>query len=71
MDIFVGIFMTVVGGFVGVVVIGGILFLYFKNLWKVVLTLQGKTEFTFRTIIRAAGIFFPLLGIAMGFVKGA
>lgn len=71
MDIFVGIFMTVVGGLVAIVVCGALLLLYLKNAYKVLQTLQGKTGYSVLTAVRAVGIFIPLLGIVMGLVKGA
>lgn len=64
------IFFTIILYIVMATVICGLLMLYAKNAYKVLLTLQGKSVFSLITIVRAAGIFFPLLGIVMGFVNG-
>ena len=45
--------------------------LYVRNLYKVIQTLKGKSAISIRTVIRAIGVFFPILGIVMGLVKGA
>lgn len=70
MDIFVGVFMSIVGGLAAVVVAGAILLLYLKSLFKVIRALQGRSEFSPMTLVRVVGIFIPVLGVLMGFVKG-
>ena len=65
------IFFTIILYIAVAAVICGLLLLYVKNAHKVLLTLQGKSGFSLITIVRAAGIFFPLLGIVMGLIKGA
>ena len=56
---------------VGIIFGLGVVMLYARNLFKVIKTVQGDTQFSLRTILRVFGIFMPLLGVAMGFVNGS
>lgn len=42
-------------------------FLYFKNAYKLFKNVQ-QSKYSFLTIARGAGIFFPLLGVVLGLV---
>ena len=54
----------------GFVLIAFVVYLYLNNLFKVVRTVQGENQYSIRTILRAIGIFLPLLGVFMGCIKG-
>lgn len=46
-----------------VVVIGA----YFRNIYKIITDMRGES-YSFRLILRAIGVFFPVIGVIMGFV---
>lgn len=50
-----------------VIVIGTVLGLYLNNIRKLIIGLRNN-EYNIRLFIRGIGIFFPLIGIIMGFV---
>lgn len=66
----INVLFIIAGSIAGLFLVTCIAMLYFKNLFKVIHTLQGKNKVSVRTPIRIFGVFFPLLGIAMGLVKG-
>lgn len=61
-----------IGAIFGAVILftlcGCFVWLYVKNFMKAV-TAVRKSELSIRTFLRVVGVFFPLFGIVMGFIK--
>ena len=60
-------FFNLIGNILLFAFVGLLLFLYFKNIYKLFLDVQGE-HYTVMTVLRVIGVFIVFLGVLMGLV---
>ena len=52
---------------VGCLIAMGLVYGYFGNIWKLIQSLRSS-DYSFKLALRGVGVFFPIVGVIMGFV---